>query len=124
MSLTEAFDLVDEAASKLNIEMNSLPESIDKEKRRLLQLEIEKASLEKEKDSNSIVRLKKCQFEIENIKQLVGKDLTRYIEKLDKKMQNYASKLEFEEAAKLRDEINRLKARQVGIPTKILGLKN
>ena len=63
-------------------------------------------------------------FEIDNIKQLVGKDLTRYIEKLDKKMQNHASKLEFEEAAKLRDEINRLKARQVGIPKKILGLKN
>ena len=39
-------------------------------------------------------------------------------------MQDYASKLEFEEAAQLRDEINRLKARQVGIPKKILGLKN
>ena len=45
----KAVDLMDEAASKLNIEMNSLPESIDKEKRKLLQLEIEKASLEKEK---------------------------------------------------------------------------
>ena len=71
----KAVDLVDEAASKLNIEMNSLPESIDKEKRRLLQLEIEKASLEKEKDSNSIARLKKCQFEIENIKLELGKNL-------------------------------------------------
>ena len=39
-------------------------------------------------------------------------------------MQNLASKLEFEEAAKLRDENNRLKAKQVGIPRKILGLKN
>ena len=71
----KAVDLVDEAASKLNIEMNSLPESIDKEKRRLLQLEIEKASLDKEKDSNSIARLKKCQFEIENIKLELGKNL-------------------------------------------------
>ena len=38
-------------------------------------------------------------------------------------MINYASKLEFEEAAKLRDEINRLKAKQVGIPKKILSIQ-
>jgi len=37
-------------------------------------------------------------------------------------MQNYASKLEFEEAAQLRDEINRLKAKQLGVPNKILEL--
>ena len=37
-------------------------------------------------------------------------------------MQDYASKLEFEEAAQLRDEINRLKAKQLGDPNKILEL--
>ena len=63
-------------------------------------------------------------IEIENTKQLVGKNLSKYIEELEIKMQNYASKLEFEEAAKFRDEINRLKAKQVGIPNKLIGLKN
>ena len=51
---------------------------------------------------------------------LVGKDLNKYIQNLEKKMQDYASKLEFEEAAQLRDEINRLKAKQLGVPNKIL----
>ena len=59
-------------------------------------------------------------IEIENAKQLVGKDLNKYIQNLEKKMQDYASKLEFEEAAQLRDEINRLKAKQLGVPNKIL----
>jgi len=59
-------------------------------------------------------------IEIENTKQLVGKDLNKYIQNLEKKMQDYASKLEFEEAAQLRDEINRLKAKQLGVPNKIL----
>ena len=59
-------------------------------------------------------------IEIENTKQLVGKDLNNYIQNLEKKMQDYASKLEFEEAAQLRDEINRLKAKQLGVPNKIL----
>ncbi len=59
-------------------------------------------------------------IEIENTKQLVGKDLNKYINSLEKKMQDYASKLEFEEAAQLRDEVNRLKAKQLGVPNKIL----
>tara|TARA_B100000686_G_scaffold341750_1_gene419635 strand:+ start:215 stop:2272 length:2058 start_codon:yes stop_codon:yes gene_type:complete len=63
-------------------------------------------------------------IEIENTKQLVGKDLDNHIKKLDKKMKNFASKLEFEDAAKIRDEINLLKAKQVGIPKKIIGLKD
>ena len=59
-------------------------------------------------------------IEIENAKQLIGKDLDKYVQNLEKKMQDYASKLEFEEAAQLRDEINRLKAKQLGVPNKIL----
>ena len=63
-------------------------------------------------------------IELEETKQLVGKDLDKQINILDKKMKDYAVKLEFEEAARLRDEINRLKASQVGIPKKLLELKN
>ena len=62
--------------------------------------------------------------ELEETKQLVGKDLDKHIKILDKKMLDYAAKLEFEDAARLRDEINRLKARQVGIPKKLLKIKN
>ena len=58
--------------------------------------------------------------DIENAKQLVGKDLDTYIRKLEKKMNNFASKLEFEDAAQIRDEINRLKAKQMGLSKKAL----
>ena len=58
--------------------------------------------------------------EIENAKELVGKDLTKHINNLEKKMNDLASKLEFEDAARIRDEINRLKVREIGLPKKIL----
>jgi len=58
--------------------------------------------------------------DIENIKQLVGKDLDVYIKTLDKKMNDLASKLEFEDAAQIRDEINRLRAKQMGLNKKAL----
>jgi len=58
--------------------------------------------------------------EIENAKQLVGKDLDSYIIKLEKKMNDFASKLEFEDAARIRDEVNRLKAKQMGLSKKAL----
>tara|TARA_Y100000590_G_scaffold289785_1_gene326190 strand:+ start:880 stop:2934 length:2055 start_codon:yes stop_codon:yes gene_type:complete len=62
-------------------------------------------------------------IEIEETKELVGKDLDKHISTLEKKMLTYAEKLEFEEAGRIRDEINRLKAKQVGLPKKLLGLK-
>ena len=61
--------------------------------------------------------------EIENAKELVGKDLNKHIEHLEEKMNNFAAKLEFEDAARIRDEINRLKAKEVGLPDKILKFK-
>ena len=53
----KAIDLVDEAASKLRIEIDSLPTEIDVVERRILQLEIEKVALEKETDAASRERL-------------------------------------------------------------------
>jgi ATP-dependent Clp protease ATP-binding subunit ClpB len=53
----KAIDLVDEAASKLRIEIDSLPTEIDVVERRILQLEIEKVALEKETDAASKERL-------------------------------------------------------------------
>ena len=61
--------------------------------------------------------------EIEKATQLVGKDLNTYIKKLEKKMNDFASKLEFEDAAQIRDEINRLKAKQMGLTKKALEYK-
>jgi len=58
--------------------------------------------------------------DIENTKEMVGKDLEKHIKNLEKKMNEYASKLEFEDAARLRDEINRLKAKEVGLSSKVL----
>ena len=53
----KAIDLVDESASKLRIEIDSMPTEIDIVERRILQLEIEKVALEKETDSASRERL-------------------------------------------------------------------
>jgi ATP-dependent Clp protease ATP-binding subunit ClpB len=53
----KAIDLIDEAASKLRIEIDSLPTEIDIVQRRILQLEIEQVALEKETDSASKERL-------------------------------------------------------------------
>ena len=53
----KAIDLVDEAASKLRIEIDSLPTEIDVVQRRIFQLEIEQVALEKETDSASAERL-------------------------------------------------------------------
>ena len=64
----KAIDLIDEAASKLSMEINSAPESIDSLERKLMMLEVEREALKKEKDSKSIERLKKCIEEIKILK--------------------------------------------------------
>ena len=53
----KAIDLVDEAASKIKMDIDSLPAPIDQMERRLIQLAIEEKALERERDSNSRVRL-------------------------------------------------------------------
>ncbi|MCU0314382.1 MAG: AAA family ATPase, partial [Solirubrobacteraceae bacterium] len=49
----KAIDLIDESASRVKIEMDSVPEEIDEVERRILQLEIERTSLEREKDDKA-----------------------------------------------------------------------
>jgi ATP-dependent Clp protease ATP-binding subunit ClpB len=63
----KAIDLVDEAASKLRIEIDSLPTEIDVVQRRILQLEIEKVALEKETDSASLERLGNLTEELDEL---------------------------------------------------------
>lgn len=62
----KAIDLVDEAAAKLRIELDSRPTEIDVVERRLRQLEIERISLKNEADAASAQRLKRCEEEIAN----------------------------------------------------------
>ena len=65
----KAIDLMDEAASKLRIEIDSLPTEIDVIDRRILQLEIERVALEKESDSASTERLRLLNEELIELQQ-------------------------------------------------------
>ena len=64
----KAIDLVDESASKLRIEIDSLPTEIDVVERRILQLEIEKVALEKETDAASKERLVALEDELAGLR--------------------------------------------------------
>ena len=63
----KAIDLIDEAGSKIRIEMDSKPEKLDRLERRLIQLKIEREALKKEKDKASKQRLKDLQQQIEKL---------------------------------------------------------
>ena len=65
----KAIDLVDEAASKLRIEIDSLPAELDEVQRRIMQLEIEREALRKEKDDASRERLGKLEKELADLKE-------------------------------------------------------
>ena len=64
----KAIDLIDECASKLRIEIDSMPVEIDEIQRKITQAEIEREALKKESDSASIERLSKLEAEIGNMK--------------------------------------------------------
>ena len=64
----KAIDLVDEAASKLKIEIESRPEDIDQLERRILRLEVERQALKKEKDPASRQRLQQLEEELREFK--------------------------------------------------------
>ncbi len=65
----KAVDLVDEAASRLRIEIDSVPEEIDEVERRIIQLQIEQQALEKEDDGASQQRLGKLTAELAELKE-------------------------------------------------------
>lgn len=69
----KAIDLIDESASKLRIEIDSLPTEIDEIERKITQLEIERQALKKEKDKASQERLGKIEKEIATLKEQSGK---------------------------------------------------
>jgi len=65
----KAVDLMDEAASRLRMELDSMPTEIDQLERQIMQLEIEQTALRKEKDDASRERLKKLERDLANLKE-------------------------------------------------------
>ncbi len=80
----KAIDLIDEAAARLRIEINSMPEELDEIERRIKQLEIEMVALKKEKDEAAKERLKRIQEELANLREERNKLFAHW--KLEKEM--------------------------------------
>ena len=68
----KAIDLVDEAASRIKIELDSMPTEIDVIEREIMQMEMEREVLKKEKDAASAERRNKLEREIANLKEKSG----------------------------------------------------
>jgi ATP-dependent Clp protease ATP-binding subunit ClpB len=66
----KAIDLMDEAASRLRMQVDSKPEELDEIDRRLLQLKIEAEALKKEKDAASKDRLKRLRKRLQNCRRI------------------------------------------------------
>lgn len=69
----KAIDLIDEAAARLRMALESAPEEIDALERKKLQLEIEREALKKEKDPDSQERLKAIEAEIAKLTEEIAK---------------------------------------------------
>lgn len=74
----KAVDLIDEAASRLRIEIDSVPMEIDEVQRKVMQLEIERQALKKEKDKASLERLKKLEKELADLKEEVAEKKVKW----------------------------------------------
>ncbi|MGD9319002.1 MAG: ATP-dependent chaperone ClpB [Desulfobacteraceae bacterium] len=74
----KAIDLIDEATSRLRIEIDSMPAEIDDIQRKMTQLEIEKEALKKEKDQASRDRLEKIEKELSELKALMEEMSTHW----------------------------------------------
>ena len=95
----KAIDLIDEAAARIKMEIDSKPEAMDKLDRRLIQLKIEREAVKKEKDEASIKRLGLIEDEIGRL----GKDYSD-LEEVWK-----AEKAQVQGAAHIKEEIDKLK---------------
>ena len=93
----KAIDLVDEAASRLRMQVDSKPEALDERDRRIMQLKIEREALKKEKDTASKDRVAKLQKELANLEEEASA--------LSQRWQDEKEKLA--SAGKLRDELDK-----------------
>lgn len=110
----KAIDLVDEAASRIRMEIDSKPETIDRLDRRLIQMKMEQESLKKESDDASVKRLEELDESIEVAEQELN-ELTRILQSEKEivasthqvKEQLEAARLEYE-AAERRGDLARM----------------
>src|SRR6267143_1515474 len=101
----KAIDLIDEAAARIKMEIDSKPEALDRLERRLIQLRIEREAIRKEKDEASRRRLELIEAEI--------KRLEREYADLDEVLR--AEKAAVQGAAQIKAEIDRLKAQMADL---------
>ncbi|ACX96849.1 ATP-dependent chaperone ClpB [Halothiobacillus neapolitanus] len=92
----KAIDLIDEAASRLRMEIDSKPEEMDRLERRLIQLKIEQVALKKEKDEASLKRLADLEEQIDRL----GREYSE-LEEIWK-----AEKLMVEGSAKVKEQLD------------------
>ncbi|HET9591710.1 MAG TPA: ATP-dependent chaperone ClpB [Solirubrobacterales bacterium] len=100
----KAIDLIDEAASRLKIEIDSVPTEIDEVERRIQQLEIERQALKKETDEASKARLGTLEEDLANLREEAEALRTRWQNEKEPIEQINAAKAELEEA---RQEVER-----------------
>src|SRR6202048_2383425 len=109
----KAIDLADEAASKLRMEIDSVPAALDELERRIMQLEIEREALRKERDKASKERLAKLEKELADLKEERSRLASHWQQEKDLIQQARTLK---EEQEALRAEIER--AQRAGDYTK------
>jgi len=95
----KAVDLVDEAASRLKIELDSMPTEIDQVERQIMQLEMERQALKKEKDEASRERLARIERELADLRE----------ESARMKAQWQSEKGEIDQSRKLQEELEGLR---------------
>ncbi|HXH70313.1 MAG TPA: ATP-dependent chaperone ClpB [Pyrinomonadaceae bacterium] len=120
----KAIDLIDEAASKLRIEIDSLPQEIDELEREILQLEIEKQALVRETDEKSKSRLTDIEKRIADLQEKAGAMKAKWQSEKDEIQKMREAKEKLEEAklhleqARNAGDLNRAAELQYGeIPT-------
>jgi len=119
----KAIDLVDEAASKLRIEIDSMPEELDSIERRIKQLEIEREAVKREKDDESKSRLEEIERELAELNQTrsglrahwqLEKDLIQSIRKMKEEIENAKSEADQKER---QGELERVAELRYGVIT-------
>ncbi|MFA6611492.1 MAG: AAA family ATPase, partial [Bacilli bacterium] len=132
----KAIDLIDEACASIRVEIDSMPSELDETSRKIVQLEIERVALEKEKDPASMERLNKIKEELLSLKnedqQLryrwehekdvinAAKEVKKKLEQAKFNLDNYfntgdykrASELKYQEIPSLEKKLNELQGEE------------
>jgi ATP-dependent Clp protease ATP-binding subunit ClpB len=103
----KAIDLVDEAASRLRIEIDSMPTEIDQVERKLVQLEIERQALKKESDKASKERLARVEKEIAELRETSAAMRAHWQQEKDAIQKIGATKKEIEQARLQVEQVTR-----------------